>query len=105
MSTDVRSPLRSWRAGAGVACVLIGLCASPPARAEYDDAAYFSFADRIVAELPTPWNEQRGAYFSENHGYAARTNANLLLLHAVAALRDHDGPTRRDERARRLSRR
>jgi hypothetical protein len=102
MSTDVRAPLRALRAAGGVALLLIALSASPPAHAEYDEAAYFSFADRIVAELPTPWNEERGAYFSENKGYASRTNANLLLLHAVAALRGHEGPTRRDARARRL---
>jgi hypothetical protein len=102
MSTDMRPPLRWLRAGGGIALLSIALSAPPPARAAYDDAAYFRFADRIVAALPTPWNEERGAYFSENHGYASRTNANLLLLHAVAALRGHEGPTRRDTRARRL---
>jgi hypothetical protein len=102
MSTDMRAPLRWLRAAGSAALLLLALSTPSPAGAVYDEDAYFRFADRIVAELPTPWNEERGAYFSENHGYAARTNANLLLLHSVAALRGHEGPTRRDAHARRL---
>ena len=39
---------------------------------------------------------------SREHGAAARMNANMLLLHSVAALRGHAGATRQDERARAL---
>ena len=103
MSLDVRSPLRRLRAGVAVAALFVAFCHAPPARAGgFDEARYWRFADRIVAALPVSWNEDRGAYFSDYHGYASRTNANLLVLHAVAALRDHDGATRRDSRARRL---
>ena len=103
MSTDVRWPLRALRAGVGIALLLIALPQAVAARASgFDDAGYWRFADRIAEVLPVTWHENRGAYLSHNHGYASRTNANLLVLHAVAALRDHHGATRSDAHARRL---
>jgi hypothetical protein len=103
MSADVRWPLRPLRAGVGVAVLSIAIGHAPPASASgFDEARYWRFADRIAEVLPVTWNGDLGAYFSHNHGYASRTNANLLVLHAVAALRHHSGPTRRDERAQRL---
>jgi hypothetical protein len=62
-----------------------------------DDAGYLAFADRIAAGTRLTWD---GAYVSREKGAASRTNANMLLLHAVAALRGHAGPARQDERAR-----
>ena len=79
----------------GTAAALTG---SPAFR----NADYFAFADRIVAALPTEWDADDGVYVARRNGSASRTNANLLLLHAVAALRGHSGATRQDERARRL---
>ena len=111
MSPDVRLPLRSGRARLGFAMLLTGVALAPVAHAaqpsgvrspSFRNADYFAVADRIVAALPTRWDADEGVYVARRNGSASRTNANLLLLHAVAALRGHTGPTRRDERARRL---
>jgi hypothetical protein len=66
------------------------------------DAAYLAFADRVVLGLGAQWDPARGVYVSRHKGAAARTNANLLLIHATAARRGHAGPSRQDENARRL---
>ena len=103
MSSDVRRPLRALRTAVAIAVLLVALTHAPPAGASgLDEADYWRFADRIFAVLPVTWHESTGAYFSDSHGFASRTNANLLVLHAVAALRDHRGPTRSDAHARRL---
>ncbi len=75
------------------------LLPAAPARA-LSEADYFAFADRIALGLRIEWDAARGAYISREKGAASRTNANMLLLHSMAALRGHAGPTRRDERAR-----
>ena len=72
--------------------------AAPPLR----DRDYFAFADRVLLGLGVRWDAARGVYVSRHKGAAARTNANLLLIHATAALRGHAGPSRQDERARTL---
>jgi hypothetical protein len=66
------------------------------------DADYLAFADRVLLGLGATWDPSQGAYVSRHKGAAARTNANLLLIHATAALRGHTGPSRQDERARTL---
>jgi hypothetical protein len=70
----------------------------PPLRAKH----YFQFADRIAAGMRADWVPSRRAYVSELNGPAVRTNVNLLIVHAVAALRGHRGPSRADARARLL---
>ena len=70
----------------------------PPLR----DADYWAIADRVVVGLQPAWDERRGAYVSDWQGAAARTNANMLVVHALAARHHHRGPARADERARRL---
>src|SRR5688572_4237662 len=77
------------------------LLPAAPARALTDED-YFAFADRIAVGLRIEWDAAGGVYMSREHGAAARTNANMLLLHSVAALRGHAGATRQDERARAL---
>jgi hypothetical protein len=78
------------------------LAVAPPSAAAFRDADYFAFADRVVLGLPVTWDTDNGAYVSRRKGAAARTNANLLLIHATAARYGHLGPARNDARARQL---
>jgi hypothetical protein len=90
------------RIRSGLAAVAAALLLpAAPARA-LTDAEYLAFADRVVAGLRIEWDAARGTYVSREKGTASRTNANMLLIHAVAALRGHAGPSRQDLRARRL---
>src|SRR5215207_8446847 len=87
---------------------LAALAAGTPAAAALPDhpplheADYWEFADGIVPALEPLWSHKRGAYVSSWQGASGRTNANMLIIHAMAALRRHHGPTRKDARARRL---
>ncbi|MET0685128.1 MAG: hypothetical protein ABW060_07420 [Solirubrobacteraceae bacterium] len=78
------------------------LLAAPAARAgePLDDAGYLAFADRIAAGLEVRWDEAAGGYVSRDKGATARTNANMLLVHAGAATLGHGGRARNDHRAR-----
>jgi hypothetical protein len=108
------SPRRfAQTAGTGVCVCASALAAALPAPAAGDaaplpasppftDADYWAFADGIMPALEPLWSRRRGAYVSSWQGASGRTNANLLILHAMAALQGHDGPTRHDDRARRL---
>ena len=69
-----------------------------------DDAGYLAVADALVAPLDSRWNEAAGRYEMGGGGVETTTNANLLLVHAVAALRGHSGSARQDHRARALIR-
>ena len=87
--------------------ILAVLLFAPPAGALPDapplhDADYFAFADRIVAAARIDWDDARGMYVSPGNGSAVRMNANLLLIHAVAARAGHEGASRQDARARAL---
>jgi hypothetical protein len=68
----------------------------------FSDADYFAFADRLVLGMEASWDPVQGVYLSRHKGATARTNANLLLIHATAARYGHAGASRQDERARRL---
>jgi hypothetical protein len=72
--------------------------AEPPLR----DADYLAFADRVVTHMRATYHSGRGVYFTRHMGATARTNANLLLVHATAARVGHTGPARQDDRARAL---
>ena len=89
-----------------VALLAVLACARPatalPDAPPLRDADYLAFADRIVAGVNVDWDEARGMYVSPGNGSAVRMNANLLLVHAVAAQTGHDGPARQDARARAL---
>jgi len=95
----MRSPLRAALLG-----VLL-LTAAAPARAlAFDDAGYLTYADRMQERLGALWNDQRGFYEPGPGGVDALVNADMLLTHSVAAQAGHTGPSRKDERARRIAR-
>jgi hypothetical protein len=91
-------------AAAGVArpAPVNGAPVSLPSDPPLSEAHYWAFADRIMPALDEQWDAHIGAYVSSFQGASSRTNANMLLIHSIAALRRHTGPTRRDARARRL---
>jgi hypothetical protein len=82
--------------------LLAWTAATAPAARAFRDADYFAFADRVVLGLPVTWDSVQGVYLSRHKGAAARTTANLLLIHATAARYGHTGASRQDERARLL---
>jgi hypothetical protein len=84
---------------AALVCAVI-----PSSAAAYDDAGYFAVADRLVTHLDPYWDARTQRYETGPGGTLTETNANLLLVHALAAARDHDGPARADERARAITR-
>ena len=89
--------VRSLVAGA----VLAGLMFIVPASAlAWDEAGYWQFADKVARRLDESWNERLGRYRPGSPSVDTMTNANLLLLHAAAAARGHDGAARQDARAR-----
>ena len=71
----------------------------PPLRA----ADYLSVADEAVRRLDRTWVEQERAYSAGGGGIDTIYNAALLTIHAIAAERGYDGPSRNDERARLLT--
>lgn len=73
--------------------------ADPP----LDDRGYWSFADAIATRLDRDWDGAARMYTTTGVGVGTILNANLLTLHAVAALHGHDGPARNDERVRALA--
>jgi hypothetical protein len=87
-----------------MAVVAALLLAAPTARASepMGDADYLAFADRVATGLEVRWDEAAGAYVSRHTGATARTNANMLLVHAAAAVAGHLGAARHDDRARRI---
>jgi hypothetical protein len=80
----------------------LALAASAPPPVPLDDHGYLGVADRLQRVFDPLWDERAGHYELGGGGVAATTNANLLLVHSVAALRGHRGPARQDERARRM---
>ena len=80
-----------------------GLVFAPPAgAASWDRSRYLEYADRVVALVDDHWRPS-GSYYAEAGGGETSTNANLLLVHAVAAATGHDGRSRQDARARALA--
>ena len=75
--------------------------AQPP----FSDADYWEQADRMMTALDSDWNELAQAYVNRGREASVRVNSGMLLTHAVAALRGHQGPARQDARARGLVRR
>src|ERR1044071_1147577 len=62
----------------------------------FGDAAYWAFADRMQNVLDPFWDGD------SYRPHRSMQNANMLLTHAAAALAGHEGPARRDDRARAL---
>ncbi len=65
-----------------------------------DEAGYWKLADATQQRLDPIWDEHAGMYRPGGSGTDPAVNAGLLLTHAVAAQRGHEGPARNDHRAR-----
>ncbi len=78
--------------------------ASDRAQAPSGDDRYWAFADGVAGRFDGLWDEQRGRYDAGPGGVEVMLNADLLLVHAVAAQQGHDGPARNDARGRTLVR-
>jgi len=74
---------------------------SPPLR----DADYFALADEVVRRLDRTWEEENRTYTSGGRVIDVTYNSALLVIHAVAAERGHQGPARNDARARLIAER
>lgn len=66
-----------------------------PPSAPFDDAQYWSFADRLAAKLMQGWSPDESFYLPAT----VQHNAEMLTAHALAAVAGHRGETRNDERA------
>src|SRR5215210_3421016 len=73
----------------------------PPLR----EADYLALADDVVRRLDRTWIEEERTYSSGGRVTDVIYNAALLTVHAVAAERGHDGPSRNDARARLIAER
>jgi hypothetical protein len=73
----------------------------PPLRAQH----YWAFADWLAQYFGQLWDPDRNYYRSgtSSNGRIYHNSA-LLTTHAIAALTDHDGDCRQDDRARKLAR-
>jgi hypothetical protein len=67
-----------------------------------DDEDAWAVPDAVSMPLDRLWDERRGAYVSPGGRISTRLNAEVLRLHAAAARAGHEGPSRRDDRVRRL---
>ncbi len=72
--------------------------------AGFADADYWAFIDPIVEHMNRLWDERDNCYVISGAGETV-INAALCTIHAVAAMSDHEGPSRNDARAVRLARR
>lgn len=73
----------------------------PPA--PLSTADYWSFADWIAGYFDQFWDPLRGHYEAPGAYGNTMYNGELLLIHAVAALKGHRGLSRRDERVEALA--
>jgi hypothetical protein len=97
-------------AGAGVAMSLPAMRVGPPpvARAAaaavpgYRDDDYWAFADAVAPLVLDRWSDAAGHYDVRGGGETS-FNADMLYVHAAAALARRTGPARNDARARRLA--
>src|SRR3954452_16436958 len=93
-----------FRRAAAAALGLLALSAAP-AHAAYDDAGYWSYADRMEQRLDGLWDAEDGYYHSGGGGTEPMVNSLMLLTHSVAAMDglDPTHPVRNDERARSIA--
>ena len=70
----------------------------------FADADYWAFIDPIVEHMDRLWDEHDACYVISGAGETV-INAALCTIHAVAAMSDHDGPSRNDARTVKLARR
>ena len=99
-------PRRRYRLALLASFALLAAPAAATAQAQsapYDEAGYWEFADRIQLRLDDLWDAQAGYYRAGSGGVEPMMNSMMLLTHAVAATRGHEGPARADARARALT--
>ena len=77
--------------------------ASPARAAGWGEVDYWRFADRVQERVDDYWISRRGLYRPGDSSSDTMVNANMLLVHATAALRGHTGPARQDDRARAIA--
>src|SRR5690349_20737250 len=83
------------------AALIVAAGLAPAARAAtWTDTEYWRAADRLQERIDPYWRPHRGLYKVGDLSADTMVNANLLLVHSVAALRGATGPARQDERAR-----
>jgi hypothetical protein len=101
-----RRALLQTAALAGLAAYGAPRLVFPPeaAAAAWDRREYLAYADRIITLLDGRWSFS-GNYYNAGMSGETSTNANVLLVHAVAAKTGHQGRSRRDDRARALAKR
>ena len=80
-------------AGALIVCL-------PAAALAWDEAGYWAFADKLSRRLDDEWSRSLDRYRPGSPSVDTMMNANMLLVHAAAALRGHQGAARQDARAR-----
>src|SRR4051812_20357569 len=68
---------------------------SAPLAAPLTDAGYLAVADRLTVRLGALWNARLERY-EAGSGTTTQVNADLLLVHAAAALAGYRGPARDD---------
>jgi hypothetical protein len=79
---------------------------APPSlpAASFGNADYWRFADWLAPYFDTLWIQEKSLYGSGNSSVGRiYHNSSLLTTHAIAALTDHRGATRNDDRARALT--
>ncbi|WP_026912569.1 hypothetical protein [Patulibacter minatonensis] len=67
-----------------------------------DDDDAWAVPDAVSMPLNRLWNEKKGVYVSPGGRVSTRLNAELLRLHAAAAVAGHKGSARHDNRVRRI---
>src|SRR3954467_12025939 len=73
--------------------------AAPAAAADFDDPAYWSFADQMAQRLDANWDAGGGSYNLPAGGAEPMSNSMILLTYSGAAMSGHVGPARNDARA------
>src|SRR5689334_9555172 len=95
---------RRWSAAvaAALACAVVVFielrepAASQPAprhAAGLDDAGYLAVADALQRRLDRLWDPRMGRYEPGPGATDTEVNADLLLVHSLAALHGHRGPS------------
>jgi hypothetical protein len=101
VSLTAAAPALAQEAPAPVAAPAAVSTASAP----LDERGYWALADAMQARLDEFWSKDSDTYRVGGGGADPSVNGQLLLVHAVAAMRGHEGPARNDARARLIARR
>lgn len=94
-------PVRSVaRCAALFAALVVALLAAPAAHAgSWTDEHYWRAADRLQERIEPYWRQRFDLYKVGDLSADTMVNANMLLVHSVAALHGHLGLARQDDRA------